>query len=164
YNADGYIDEYDLYVKQFDGNGDRKLTKAEFTNSSNGKLYDDNLFSLIDNLNGPMFAGDPPRAGLADNLVDNRDGYAKVRGTISLAVTADQWIAKGYSIWDWIQGPVVPTDPGAPPIKFGVAASDMLDLSPSNFDQCAINFHNQIKISGNDPPAMTTVPAQGSTV
>ena len=40
----------------------------------------------------------------------------------------------------------------------------MLDLSPSNFDDCAENFHTQIKVSGNDPPAMTSVPAQGATV
>ena len=40
-NGDGYIDEYDLFVKQYDTNSDKAITKAEFTNPSTGKLYDD---------------------------------------------------------------------------------------------------------------------------
>ena len=39
-NGDGYIDEYDLFVKQYDANGDRAIAKPEFTNAATGQLYD----------------------------------------------------------------------------------------------------------------------------
>src|SRR3954470_8829119 len=58
YNVDGYVDEYDLFAKQYDANGDRKISRLEFTKPSTGKLYDDNLFNLLDGLGAPLFAGD----------------------------------------------------------------------------------------------------------
>ncbi|CAN5643109.1 hypothetical protein BH09PLA1_BH09PLA1_25060 [soil metagenome] len=168
YTQDGYIDEYDLFVKQYDSNNDRKLSSAEFVNSSTGQSRESNLFQLIDGLGGPLFSGDVIRSGYQDNTVDNRDGYAKIKGTLTLTTTADAWNSAisgaGQTISDWIQGPVVPTDPGAPAIKFGAASTDILDLSPANFDACAEGFHTQIKIGGVDPPAIATVPAMGSTV
>jgi len=156
YNVDGYIDEYDLFVKQYDSNGDRKITRTEFTKPSTGKLYDDNLFTLLDGLGAPLFAGDVIRDGFNDNVIDNRDGYAKIRGTLSFATTAEAWIAnltpKNQTINDWVIGPIEPTEPGVAPVKFGATVNDTLDLSPTNFDQCAENFRAR---SG---------PAMGATV
>ncbi|HVT90163.1 MAG TPA: pilus assembly PilX N-terminal domain-containing protein [Tepidisphaeraceae bacterium] len=144
YNSDGYIDEYDIVVKQYDTNNDKKISKAEFTNPANGQLYDANLFSVIDQLNGPMYSGDPTRDGYNDNYIDNRDGYAKVRGTVSLAMTTTAWqtqLGTGGSINDYMQGPVTPTEAGATPVKFGAdVSSDMIDLNPANFEQATQNY------------------------
>ena len=56
YTQDGYIDEYDLFVKQYDTDSDRKVSSAEFTNPSTGQLREANLFKLIDELGAPSSA------------------------------------------------------------------------------------------------------------
>jgi len=143
-NKDGYVDEYDLFLDRFDTNSDASVTRAEFTNPSTNKLYDDNLFTAIDTLNGPMFDGDPARTGYADDKIDNRDGYAKVRGQITLATTSSPWSSNlagnGQTINDMITGPIAQTDPTQPAIKFGADSSDLFDLNPANFEQAATNF------------------------
>lgn len=139
YSGDGFIDEYDLFLKEFDKNGDKQITKSEFTNTSTGKLYDPDLFAAIDSLGAPAFAGDTSRAGYQDGVISNHDGYTKVRGQISLAVTANAWNANlassGQTIANEIVGPIE-SDNGAldPAVKFGITASDVFDLTPSDFD------------------------------
>jgi Tfp pilus assembly protein PilX len=139
YNGDGFIDEYDLFLKEFDKDGDKKITKSEFTDPSTGKLYDPDLFTAIDSLGAPMFAGDTTRAGYQDGVIDNKDAYTKVRGQISMAVTANAWTtnlaASGLTIQNEVVGPIQ-SDNGAldPAVKFGITASDVFDLSPSDFD------------------------------
>jgi hypothetical protein len=150
-NGDAYIDEYDLFLARFDSNGDKAIDSSEFTNPSTGKLYDGELFKAIDSINGPMFDGDPTRVGFQDGKIDNNDGYAKVRGNIQLACTADAWDGvlplSGYpgmdQINDFIQGTIAPTQPGQAPVEFGVSPSDMVDLDPANFEDCAANFQTQ---------------------
>jgi len=139
YSGDGFIDEYDLFLKEFDRDGDKKITKSEFTNPSTGKLYDPDLFTAMDTLGAPMFVGDPTRAGFQDGVIDNKDGYTKVRGQISLAVTANAWTSNlapsGQTIQNEIVGPIQ-SDTGAfdPAVKFGITAADVFDLTPSDFD------------------------------
>lgn len=177
YNGDAYIDEYDLFVQRFDTNGDKAISAAEFTNPLTGKLYEPELFKAIDTINGPMFEGDPPRLGYNDGVIDNNDGYAKLRGYIQLATTSDAWLnwlnnehtAGRYTdyndINDFIQGTVAPTDPGQVPVEFGVnPATEMIDLNPANFEACAEGFRDKIEVSGNLPPNLTSPPAAGSVV
>ncbi|MGH7180056.1 MAG: hypothetical protein ACREJC_21945 [Tepidisphaeraceae bacterium] len=147
YNVDGYVDEYDLFVKQFDNDGDKAVSRAEFTNSTTGKLFEENLFTLLDTINGPLFSADPIRQGYNDGVISNADGYAKVRGTITLATTAAAWAtnlsSQGKTINDMMQGPVTPATPSEAPIKFGATPADIFDLSPTNFDQCAESFRGK---------------------
>jgi len=158
-NGDAYIDEYDFFLERFDSDGDKAVTAAEFTNPTTGKLYDENLFKAMDLINGPMFDGDPPRLGYNDGKIDNTDGYAKVRGNIVLATTADAWTAnlapQGKDINDMIQGTVAPTEPGQVPVEFGVDPDNMLDLDPANFEQAALGFKNR---SGSNAGAPLVVP------
>mgnify|MGYP005843125179 CR=1 FL=1 len=144
HNTDGYVDEYDLFLHHFDSNGDLAISASEFTNPSTGLLYDANLFNAIDSLGGPLYAGDPVRDGYNDGLIDNRDAYAKVEGQIVIAATAAAWTSnlasQGKTIGDMLQGPVVPTDPTQPPVKFGATTGDIFDLSPINFEECALGF------------------------
>jgi Tfp pilus assembly protein PilX len=138
-NADGFIDEYDLFVARFDANKDGKISKAEFTNSATGLLYDANLFTLIDTI-----GLDATRSGYNDGFIDNRDGYAKVRGGIALATSAKDWntnlAASGQTVNDQIKGPIATTDPSQPGVLFSATADDIFDLAPLNFEQCSLNF------------------------
>ena len=137
-NGDGFIDEYDLFVGEFDRNGDHKVTAAEFTNPSTGLSYDANLLSAIDNLGGPLQPSDTIRTGYQDGTISNNDAYAKVRGQVLLATPASNWAAnlasQGLTINDMFAGPIIPTSPSTPPVQFGVDPSQMFDLSPTNFD------------------------------
>lgn len=137
-NGDGYIDEYDLFVKEFDKNGDHKVSAAEFTNPSTGQSYDANLFGAIDSLGGPLQSTDPTRAGYQDGTLSNNDAYAKVRGQVQLATSAASWASnlasQGLTINDMFAGPIIPPSPSTPPVQFGVDPSQMFDLSPTNFD------------------------------
>jgi Tfp pilus assembly protein PilX len=143
-NGDNYIDEYDLFLKQYDKNGDKRISQAEFTNSSTGLSYDANLFAAIDSSGGPMYSGDTTRAGLNDGYIDNSDNYAKVFGQIVMATSASGWTSNlassGQTINDQIGGPVVNKDPTELAVQFGVSASDIMDLSPANFNATCTNY------------------------
>lgn len=167
-NGDAYIDEYDLFVAQFDSNRDGGITKSEFTNPTTGQLYDENLFAAMDSLSPPQFNedkngngfldfgedfngngvldADPVRLGYKDGVVDNRDGYSKFTGQLTLAATANAWQSKlpsGKVINDYIGGGVAPAATGESPIKFGAAGNDLLDLDPANFEQASLAFKNK---------------------
>jgi hypothetical protein len=143
-NGDAYVDEYDLFLDTFDADRDGGVSRQEFTKPFSSELYDDNLFNAIDSLGAPSFAGDVQREGYQDGRIDNSDGYAKVRGQIALAATANEWqsnlAGQGKTINDMIQGGVAPDDPTEAPVKFGADASDIFDLAPENFEQAALNF------------------------
>lgn len=158
-NDDGFIDEYDLFLKHFDRNGDKAVSADEFTNASTGKLYDDNLFKAIDALDAPAFDGDVARAGYLDGLIDNRDGYAKVRGGIAMAITQSSWsgelAAQGKTIHDLMPGPIEVDGKGVAPVKFGATTNDIFDLSPANFDACAAGFRARSGINGGTTRRVT---------
>jgi hypothetical protein len=136
-NDDSFIDEYDLFLKEFDKDNDKAVTRAEFTNPSTGKVYDDDLFKAMDELGAPLYAGDS-RDGYRDGVIDNRDAYSKVRGEISIAATASAWqnnLGGSTTIQDMIKGPIQTSDGSIDPaVRFGVDSAEVFDLSPANFD------------------------------
>lgn len=144
YNNDSYIDEYDLFVKHYDRDNNKAISKSEFTNPSTGKLYDAELFAAMDSTGAPMFAGDVTRIGYRDGVIDNSDGYAKVRGTLTLAEKEADWSANlassNLKINDMIQGTVAVTNPTDVAVKFGATQSELFDLAPENFEACADGF------------------------
>ena len=147
YNGDAYIDEYDIFLRRYDSNGNRELSAGEFTNPSTGQLYDSNLFAAMDATGAPLFAGDPTRAGYRDGVISNADGYAKVRGTLTVAANEATWASQlatqGLKINDMIQGTVATTTPTDVAVKFGATSSDLFDLDPSNFESCAEGFRGR---------------------
>jgi Tfp pilus assembly protein PilX len=151
-NGDAFIDEYDLFVERFDSDGDLRITQAEFTDPSTGKLYEPDLFRAMDSIGAPMFSGDPVRMGFQDGVIDNSDGYAKLRGNAVLAVTAEAWeqnlAPQNLTINDMVQGTIAPTRPTDVAIEFGADPEDMIDLNPANFEQCANLFRNQSGSAG----------------
>jgi hypothetical protein len=147
-NGDSYIDEYDLFLDRFDTDDDKRITASEFTNPATGNLYDPQFFKAIDSIGAPLFDGDVIRAGYLDGVIDNFDGYAKLRGNIALATTEAAWTnhinstrPAGYNdINDYIQGVVATDDPTTVPVKFAADTTDIFDLAPQNFEQCAAGF------------------------
>lgn len=159
YNGDSYIDEYDLFVKHYDANGDKAISKSEFTNPSTGKLYDSELFAAMDSTGAPMFDGDVTRLGYRDGIIDNYDGYAKVRGTLTIAAREIDWsnqlASTGQKINDMIQGTVAVTNPTDVAVKFGASASELFDLAPENFEECADGFRSRSGTSAGTPVRST---------
>jgi hypothetical protein len=147
-NGDSYIDEYDLFLGEFDRNGDKAISESEFTNPSTGKMYDPDLFEAINKLGWPLKDGEALRPGLTrnsdgtithDRTIDNNDAYIKLRGQATLAVTAPAWssnlASSGNTINDMLVGPITRDDGQAtPPLEFGTPPEELLNLSPSNFD------------------------------
>lgn len=158
-NGDSYIDEYDLFLKHYDANNDKKISSTEFTNPVTGQKYDADLFTAIDNLGGPLYTGDPLRDGYQDGIIDNRDGYTKVRGQIALATTANAWESNlgSQDIQDMIKGPISPTDTTELPVKFAATSTEMIDLNPANFEQCALGFKARSGTNAGTPSKTSTV-------
>lgn len=160
-NADGYIDEYDLLLRQYDSNADKKITTSEFTKPSSGQLYEQVLYAAIDALGGPMYAGDVTRLGYKDTNVDNTDAYAKVRGSLTLATTEAAWASSlassGKTINDMIGGAIAVGSPTDVSVKFGATQADLFDLDPSNFEQCAANFRTRTGSAAGTASRSSTV-------
>ena len=84
-------------------------------------------------------------SGNNDGVISNYDGYAKVNGTVKMAITPSQWMANSstWPLWgdnggtrqqDFIEGPIIPSDPTAIPVQFGYDFSSDLTMKPSDFD------------------------------
>jgi hypothetical protein len=92
-------------------------------------------------------------------MIDNYDGYTKVRGQITMATTAAAWEANLGSgdIQDMIKGPISPTDSSELPVKFGATQNDIFDLNPQNFEQCALGFKARSGTAAGTPSKTSTV-------
>ena len=149
YNGDSYIDEYDLFLYEFDKNGDRAITETEFTDPVTGKLYDGDLFTAINSLGWPLQPTEALRTGLytdpvtgeikTDRIINNFDAYAKIRGEVAFTATAEAWNANlassGKTVRDLLVGPISSTDPTVETaVTFGMDKNKMLNLAPSAFD------------------------------
>lgn len=161
YDGDGYIDEYDLFLKEFDASGtNHAVTAAQFTDPMTGKLYDDSLMQVIDNLGAPLYSGAPTRSGYQDGVVDDRDNYAKIRGQVliteGVSSLESRLSSSGRTMEDVMQGPIVPQSPGEAPVVFGVDPNSVPSLDPANFEQCAANFGDQSGSNAGTPSRSAT--------
>ena len=100
------------------------------------------------------------RQGFADGIVDNRDGYAKIRGGLTLSTSASAWstnlAASGKKIQDMIGGPIATTDPTEPALQFSATTDDIFDLSPVNFEACSLNYKAKSGLGGGAASTTTT--------
>ncbi len=158
-NGDGYIDDYDVGLKYVGTSfsaanpSATKITTGTFTDPNTGKAYDADLWSVIDT---PMGAVNPSTGllpdgeaplwtGYGDGQIDNSDSYAKVHGTVKVAISqttwqnnVSNWSAWGSSFRDQFEGPVVPNDPTEAPTQFGYDFSSDLTVTPQSFDTSGI--------------------------
>ncbi|MBX3380042.1 MAG: hypothetical protein KF805_08090 [Phycisphaeraceae bacterium] len=155
----GYIDDFSIFVKHFDKNGDGRLalskaltlgTPAE--NETPEFSLDEDLALLIDsaipdrnvngasgyndaNLNGKWDKGetivdsDDVTLGWRDGYIDKKDRYAKVGGRVIYKTTQAAWTASLGAVANQVQGAIVPGG-GKAAQTFG--ASDTLLPNPSD--------------------------------
>ena len=154
-DGDGFVDEFDLFLDQFDADGSGGVSAAEFADPATGQSRDRNLFEAIDSMGAPLFAGDLTRAGLNDGVLDGRDGYAKVRGGIVAADPAKNWGDwlgnRGETIEQQLRGPIAPADGSASAVTFGATSSDLIDLDPANFEACTTAYRARSGESAGTP-------------
>jgi len=88
-------------------------------------------------------------------IIDNQDGYAKVRGQINIAKTGRDWqsqTSSGTTIHDLILGPTAPeTSNSLTPVQLGADGSAMVDLNPANFQGVSDNFRSRSGAAGGSP-------------
>lgn len=155
----GYIDDYSIFIKHFDTNGDGRLalskaltlgTPAE--NETPEFTLDDDLALLIDsanpdrnvngvygyndtNLNGKWDKGetiadpDDVTLGWRDGYIDKKDRYAKVGGRVIYKATQSDWVAAQGAVANQVQGAIVP---GAGKAAQTFGASDNILPNPSD--------------------------------
>jgi hypothetical protein len=126
-NGDGYIDDYDYFLKAFDSNADNAVTSLELDTVND--INTAQLLQLIDTF------GDPTRAGYNDGRIDYEDRYAKVRGQIDLTADFDGWNngAAGGNIQQYLRGPIH-ADHGEQPLEFASSEIAQQNYQASDFD------------------------------
>ncbi|MCH8343633.1 MAG: hypothetical protein IH983_06570 [Planctomycetes bacterium] len=173
YDLDQYVDDFDLFLAQFDANADRRVVLAdEFLG------IDDQLFRLIDEAY-PDRDGDgvPGTAtdialGYNDGVIDANDLYAKVHGRLAFAVARAAWeAANGASYQTIVHGPVRPGLDQAPAI-FEADEEELRELNTDMFTnaqtwfnaQALATFQLQVdaQIGLGVPPATYTDPSDAT--
>ena len=158
-DGDGFISDFDYFLAAFDeagsGNRDGRVSRIEFIDEVDtvSQTTAAQLFDLMDT------AGNVRRQGYGDDFIDGDDLYAKIRGSISLAATVDDWNA-GVSSWgddgsgnppsyadylfkDYLQGLVKP--------DFGSAALTTADprLNAHDFTQDSFDTSSFAALASN---------------
>ncbi len=159
--GDGYLDDFDIFIKHYDANTDGRLAlswgpgTAEFT-------VDDDLALLIDssspdrnrngisgftdaNGNRRLDSGETQAdydsvnsigrdqiLGWMDGYLDRRDRYAKVHGSLSFRVTETAWTTGQGDIANRVRGSVSP-DQGDSPMRFNVDSTQLPSTDVSVF-------------------------------
>ena len=143
-NSDGFIDEYDLLLKQFDTDASGTLSGTELeVNASNPNIANE-LFGLIDqsrpdrNGDGQVDSLDN-QLGYNDGVIDNRDRYTKVRGEVYINALRSDWnngaanTSADSAYQDYFQGAISPRY-GKDPLTFGATQNAAYDFQPEDFD------------------------------
>ncbi len=199
-NGDGYIDDYDIALQHLDSDATSSNPTAshivpnDYVNPTTGKPYDPDLWSLIDDPMGHVNAStgllpngtNPPWNGYDDNVINNLDSYAKINGSVKMALTNAQWqaAASGWQQWgdmsggsagtnfrDQFEGPIVGSDSTTPAVQFGVDFGSDQTLSPQDFDTSSYDSASKIPtttaaVSGSSISngTLTAAMANGGTV
>ena len=97
----------DVALKNLDSNRDNQISSGEFVNPNTGQSYDPDLFTEIDAPEGPVVNGTLPQRqsplwnGYGDGTINGLDGYAKVNGTIKMAIPYSSWTSAASGWTDW---------------------------------------------------------------
>jgi len=161
-DSDGneYVDDFDLFLAQYDLNGDGWVVyDSDLTNEAGMGTpaeefadIDNQLARLIDEVNPDrdgdgLMTSDDRLLGYRDGILDIRDTYAKVRGRLSFAILREEWeLAHGASYQTVVQGPIVPIL-GDAPVTFEASEQDMRELTTDMFVNSATWFEERVLAS-----------------
>ncbi len=144
-NDDGYIDDYDFFMADFDANADGKITLTEMENKADDDIRAKQLLELIDTFGygpgdpPPSWTGDPStypgRPGYGDGVIDEKDRYAKIRGEVHITANMQDWNdgAANGAYQDYFQGAIHP-DHDQSPLNFQADKNDVYEFGPEDFD------------------------------
>jgi hypothetical protein len=180
-DGDEFVDDFDLFLSQFDANEDGRVVYDETLAAAAGLGnvasefvdVDDQLGRLVDrwdadrNDDGVVNDVDV-RLGWNDGVLNRLDRYGKVTGRLAFGVTRNTWeTAHGDSYQTIVQGPIRP-DLNDAPATFGLSAEDLRVVTTAMFAESAAWF--KTKASGGSSLASqiasgsgTTTPASSST-
>lgn len=151
-DGDEFVDDFDLFLEEFDGNGDKGVvydsTKAAAAGLGNLTVEftaDEQLSRLIDlwqpdrNEDGVVDARDT-MLGYNDGVINPLDRYSKVHGRLAFGVTRAAWEeANGAPYQSLVQGPIR-TEPEQAPATFGVSDADLRVVTTDMFSSSAAWF------------------------
>ena len=159
-DGNGFIDDFDMFLEEFDVNGDGGVVWDE-TRAAEAGLgdvgaeftgIDDQLARLVD-LAMPDRSGDgvvdarDVRLGYSDGVLDSLDLYAKVHGSLAFAVSESAWETAAGEPWQRIaQGPVAPAGRGAA-ARFAVGQDVLREIETADFTESAQWFSGQAQQS-----------------
>ncbi|MFN0010577.1 MAG: hypothetical protein ACKVS8_02920 [Phycisphaerales bacterium] len=149
---DGYVDDFDLFLNFYgadDGTGRKRVDLSGVAVPDTDLMYlvdsavpdrnRNSVFGYTDaNTNGRweetevLLDDDDVVLGYLDGIIDYKDQYAKVRGSLSFKVTSAQWLADQGSYKNFINGPIS-AKAGQAPVSFGVADSALPTIDASTF-------------------------------
>ena len=127
YNGDGFIDDYDFFADHFDFNGDGEISATELDTTNN--VHTEQLLELIDTF------GDPTRYGYGDGVIDDKDRYAKIRGSVRIKADKASWEAGAANgqYQDYFQGPIHSRN-GDVPLTFNASDTYIHNIGPGDFN------------------------------
>ena len=152
-----YIDDFDLFLGQFDSNNDDMVVYDATLASQAGKGslaeeftgIDAQMCRLIDEAvpdrNGDgVVDSDDTQLGYKDGIIGTNDVYAKVRGRLMFAVSKAAWEeSQGESYHHAVQGPVRP-DADDAPISFQVGQDELREITTDMFNESQIWYADQV--------------------
>lgn len=156
-DGDQFVDDFDLFLSEYDGNGDGVVVWDEARASAAGvnaggaefSGIDDQLARLIDladpdrNDDGAIDARDV-RLGYSDGVLSTRDMYAKVNGRLVFGVEESAWEAVAGEDWRNIaQGPVR-ADGEDSPAWFGATEDELRLVTTADFADSAAWFSSNV--------------------
>ncbi len=179
-NEDGYVDDYDLWLKSYDTNEDQQVVWDSDKAAANGygslspefSGVDDQLAELMDKANpdrngdGIVDAEDSV-LGYDDGVINNLDNYSKVDGSLLFKCSVDDWQTGqgGIDYQSIINGAIKP-DRDDSAVSFEVDDTRLYALDTSDFvnaqnvlkdvTEDAATFDSQVQSNlGEDPNAHT---------
>jgi len=188
---DGYVDEFDIFLKHYDADGnDRVVLSNELTAGTPAETLgaefagiDDDLAELIDaglaDRNGDGVVDDRDTVlGYRDGVLDHKDRYAKVRGSVSIRVTREAWEAQtdefGDALGDYqplVKGAIQP-EPDEDPVAFDVPERILPNVDTETFSGAqntlasmadGASFFTQAGVGSIWAPVTSTDPETGTT-
>ncbi len=141
-----YVDEFDLFLSEFDTDGDggvvwdsvRAMDAGLGSVSAEFDSVDAQLARLIDRRapdrdgDGDVDASDT-RLGYDDGVLNGHDLYAKVTGALAFGVTKDAWELAAGEPWRGITEGAVKSPLDVSPARFEVPADELRMVSTTDF-------------------------------
>ena len=155
YDGNQYISEMDLFLSRFDSNGDiavvydpAQALYAGHPGMSQEFSGDMQLAMLIDNArsdrNGDGVTDSLDRElGWDDGIIDGKDHYAKVDGSIGFAVSIADWEAATGQQWQADVAGSIVSDFGSSSAQFALPDDKLAELSTSMFANAQTWFESE---------------------